>query len=136
MSIQQVNAISNRLSLRPPQRDSLEILARVCEIVSLEKNGDTAQALETIKTEFPTVEDFERDFPSLCFALATGVGKTRLMGAFSAYLYEAKGIRHRTSARQHVAVADFQEYLKPIPIVNRAPQHAVWLTFDAGADTL
>ena len=59
MSIQHVNAISNRLSLRAPQRDSLEILGRVCEIVSLEKDGDTAQALETIKTEFPTVEDFE-----------------------------------------------------------------------------
>jgi len=36
MSIQHVNAISNRLSLRSPQRDSLEILARVCEIVSLD----------------------------------------------------------------------------------------------------
>jgi hypothetical protein len=35
MSIQHVNAISNRLSRRPPQRDLLEILARVCEIVSL-----------------------------------------------------------------------------------------------------
>ncbi|MGB6336234.1 MAG: DEAD/DEAH box helicase family protein, partial [Thermoanaerobaculia bacterium] len=94
MSIQQVNAISNRLSLRPPQRDSLEILAHICEIVSLEKDGDTAQALETIKTEFPTVEDFERDFPSLCFALATGVGKTRLMGAFISYLYLSEGIGH------------------------------------------
>ena len=94
MSIQQVNAISNRLSLRPPQRDSLEILARACEIVSLEKNDDTAQVLETIKTEFPTVEDFERDFPSMCFALATGVGKTRLMGAFISYLYSSEGIRH------------------------------------------
>ncbi len=94
MSIQHVNAISNRLSLRPPQRDSLEILARMCEIISLEKNGDTAQALETIKTEFPTVEDFERDFPSLCFAIATGVGKTRLMGAFISYLYLSEGIRH------------------------------------------
>jgi len=94
MSIQHVNAISNRLSLRPPQRDSLEILARVCEIISLEKNRDTAQALETIKTEFLTVEDFERDFPSLCFAIATGVGKTRLMGAFISYLYLSEGIRH------------------------------------------
>ena len=28
MSIQHVNAISNRLSLRSPQRDSLEIMAR------------------------------------------------------------------------------------------------------------
>ena len=40
MSIQHVNAISNRLSLRPPQQASLEILARVCEIASLEKDGD------------------------------------------------------------------------------------------------
>jgi type III restriction enzyme len=94
MSIQHVNAISNRLSLRAPQRDSLEILARVCEIVSLEKDGDDAQALETIKTEFPTVGDFDREFPSLCFAIATGVGKTRLMGAFISYLYLSEGIRH------------------------------------------
>ena len=90
----QVNAISNRLSLRRPQRVSLEILARMCEIISLEKDSDTAQALAAIKTEFPTVEDFERDFPSLCFALATGVGKTRLMGAFISYLYLSEGIRH------------------------------------------
>lgn len=94
MSIQHVNAISNRLSLRPPQRDSLEILSRICEITTLEKNGDIAQALEIIKSEFPTVEDFERDFPSLCFALATGVGKTRLMGAFISYLYMSEDIRH------------------------------------------
>ncbi|MEC4685425.1 MAG: DEAD/DEAH box helicase family protein [Nitrospirota bacterium] len=94
MSIQHVNAISNRLSLRSPQRDSLEILARVCEIISLEKNGDTTKALETIKPEFPTIEAFERDFPSLCFALATGVGKTRLMGAFISYLCLSEGIRH------------------------------------------
>jgi len=94
MSIQHVNAIRNRLSLRAPQRDSLEILARVCEIVSLEKDGDVAQALEAIKSEFTTVEDFERDFPSLCFAIATGVGKTRLMGALISYLYLSEGIRH------------------------------------------
>ena len=40
------------------------------------------------------MQDFEREFPSLCFALATGVGKTRLMGAFISYLYRAEGIRH------------------------------------------
>src|ERR1700731_1835227 len=82
-----VNSISNRLSLRPPQRDSLEILDRVCEIISLEKSADPALALSAIRSEFPTVTDFERDYPSLCFALATGVGKTRLMGAFISYLY-------------------------------------------------
>ena len=94
MAIPHINAISNRMSLRPPQRDSLEILARVCEIVSLAKDTDPRVALEAIKSEFPTVEDFERDFPSLCFALATGVGKTRLMGAFIAYLQQAEGIRN------------------------------------------
>lgn len=94
MAIQHVNAISNRLSLRQPQRESLEILSRVCEIVSLAKDADVAASLEAIKSEFPSVEDFEREFPSLCFALATGVGKTRLMGAFIAYLYQAEKIRN------------------------------------------
>ena len=36
MNIQQVNSISNRLSLRPPHRDSLEILVHMCEIVSID----------------------------------------------------------------------------------------------------
>lgn len=89
-----VNAISGRLSLRPPQRESLEILARITEIAPPKKSADVAAALQIIQSEYPTVTDFERDFPSLCFALATGVGKTRLMGAFIAYLYLAKGIRH------------------------------------------
>lgn len=90
----EVNAIANRLSLRSPQRTSLEILDRVCDVMSLQKNGDSNAALAAIKVEYPSVTDFERDFPSLCFALATGVGKTRLMGAFIAYLYCVRNIRH------------------------------------------
>lgn len=90
----QVNAIAGRLSLRAPQRESLEILDRVTEIVPPKKNADLASALAAIKSEFPTVTDFEREFPSLCFALATGVGKTRLMGAFISYLHLAHGINH------------------------------------------
>jgi uncharacterized protein YuzE len=35
-----------------------------------------------------------------------------------------------------MAIADIQEYLKLLPTVNRAPQHTVWLTYDAEADTL
>ncbi|MDW7709785.1 MAG: DEAD/DEAH box helicase family protein [Deferrisomatales bacterium] len=89
-----VNAISGRLSLRKPQRDSLEILARITEIAPPRKDADLAAALQVIRSEYPNVQDFERDFPSICFALATGVGKTRLMGAFVAYLHLAKGIRH------------------------------------------
>ena len=89
-----VNAISGRLSLRPPQRHSLEILDRITEIVPPGKSVAVADALETIRKEYPSVTDFERDFPSLCFALATGVGKTRLMGAFITYLHLAHGINN------------------------------------------
>ena len=89
-----INTISNRLSLRTPQRESLEILSRISEIIPLNKERTIEQDLEVIKSEFPTVEEFEREFPSMCFALATGVGKTRLMGAFISYLHLAKGIKH------------------------------------------
>src|ERR1700687_2465733 len=88
------NAIAVRLSLRPPQRRSLEILDRIAEIVPPKKGADLTAALRAIREEFPTVVDFEREFPSLCFALATGVGKTRLMGAFIAYLYLTGKSRH------------------------------------------
>lgn len=94
MSQYHVNAISGRLSLRPPQKESLRLLHRVCELVRFEKDTNLAEALQTIKAEFPHVEDFEREFPSLCFALATGVGKTRLMGAFITYLYRVEGIKN------------------------------------------
>lgn len=94
MSIQDVNTIANRLSLREPQRDSLKILDRVLEITNLSKDADVSQALEIIQSEFPTVQDFERAFPSLCFSLATGVGKTRLMGAFIAYLHRFYNVKN------------------------------------------
>lgn len=88
-----VNSIAGRLSLRAPQRQSLEFLDRITEIVPPKKGTDLDAALTAIRSEFPTVTDFEREFPSLCFALATGVGKTRLMGAFIAYLHLAHGLK-------------------------------------------
>ncbi|NCC31068.1 MAG: type III restriction endonuclease subunit R [Chloroflexia bacterium] len=89
-----VNTIASRLSLRSPQRRSLEILHRITELVPLQERGDPAQILEVLRSEFPSLGDFEREFPSLCFALATGVGKTRLMGAFITYLHLAHGIKN------------------------------------------
>jgi type III restriction enzyme len=89
-----VRQISQRLSLRAPQQESLEILDRACALIPLSKGTDSAAALHAIQSEFPHVTSFDRDFPSLCFALATGVGKTRLMGAFIAYLYRTRGLRH------------------------------------------
>lgn len=50
--------------------------------------------LDRVREIFPTVTSFEREFPSICFALATGVGKTRLMAAIMAYLHRIKGVNH------------------------------------------
>jgi len=86
--------ISNRLSLREPQKTSLERLVTVIETMPLQKGLDLPLELEKVKALYPTCTDFERDFPSLCFALATGVGKTRLMGAFIAWLHLAKGMNN------------------------------------------
>jgi type III restriction enzyme len=86
--------ITQRLSLRPPQANSLQILDDILFKIDIHKIGDAAAALAAVKAAYPSVEDFERDFPSLCFAIATGVGKTRLMGAFISYLYLMGKSRH------------------------------------------
>jgi len=86
--------IKNRLSLRQPQADSLAILSEIADMLELEKSEDVAAGLKAIQEKYPTCSNFERDFPSVTFSLATGVGKTRLMGAFVAYLYLAKGIKN------------------------------------------
>ncbi len=102
MSERILNNISGRLSLRPPQRESLEALKTAIDSTVVENTlsellnhkHDVPALLEILKSQFPKLEDFEREFPSLCFALATGVGKTRLMGAFISYLHLAHGINN------------------------------------------
>lgn len=86
--------IAARLSLRGPQRESLDILAGLLEKLELTKDADLQHWLKTIRAQYPTVEKFEREFPTLCFALATGVGKTRLMGAIIAWLFITGRSRH------------------------------------------
>lgn len=86
--------INNVLALRPPQHDSLEIFARLCDVLSLSKEPDLEAELDAVHELFPTLSSFERDFPSFCFSLATGIGKTRLMGACIAYLHYEKGFNN------------------------------------------
>jgi type III restriction enzyme len=88
------NQIKQRLSLREPLKDSLDILAQLSGELSLKKDADLATELKIVQAHYPKVSDFERDFPSICFSIATGVGKTRLMGACITYLYLEKGIRN------------------------------------------
>lgn len=92
-----LHAVIGRLSLRPPQAESLIKLVRALDAAPdlLSHERDVSAILSTLKAEFSTLDDFEqREFPSLCFALATGVGKTRLMGAFIAYLHLAHRINN------------------------------------------
>ena len=86
--------ISGVMSLRKPQKKSLEILHEILNSVNLTKGMNLQAALGSVKALYPTCTDFERDFMSLTFALATGVGKTRLMGAFITYLYTQHNIKN------------------------------------------
>lgn len=89
-----VNFLNKQLSLRKPQYESLRILSDVLSQLGLSKDADLQHWLTVIQAQYPTVQAFERAFPSLCFALATGVGKTRLMGAMIAWLYLTGRSRH------------------------------------------
>lgn len=86
--------IAGVMSLREPQKESLKRLERIVENIPLDKNMDLEKSLECIREMFPICSAFERAFLSVTFALATGVGKTRLMGAFITYLYTQKGIKN------------------------------------------
>lgn len=96
-----VNNIKQRLSLREPLADALEVIAKLTDKLTLRKPA-TEEEYETYFKEqlkaaqevCPLCKKFERDFPSFAFSIATGIGKTRLMGACIAYLYLKKGIRH------------------------------------------
>lgn len=86
--------ISGTLSLRKPQDKSLAILDNILNHVIPSKKMDIDLALQEVKRLYPICTDFERDFMSLAFVLATGVGKTRLMGAFISYLYTNHGFKN------------------------------------------
>ncbi|MDU1963007.1 DEAD/DEAH box helicase [Enterocloster clostridioformis] len=86
--------ISGVMSLRKPQIKSLKILEQITTSVSLRKDANLKAALGAVHAMYPICTDFEREFLSLTFALATGVGKTRLMGAFIAYLYTQHNIKN------------------------------------------
>ena len=99
---EQLQRIKNRLSLREPLQEALDIVAKLSDDLTLSKvptNEDEALVflkteLDKVKNSFTTCTSFQRDFPSIAFSIATGVGKTRLMGACMAYLYLQKGIKN------------------------------------------
>ena len=98
---QTVNNIKQRLSLREPLAEALEVVAKLTDKLALKKPAAEADYEAYLKEQLklaqevcPFCKNFERDFPSFAFSIATGIGKTRLMAACIAYLYLKKGIRH------------------------------------------
>jgi len=106
---QALQYITNSMALRTPQQKSLEIFAEYLESPAGKKalsrlkreNRGNVNNIEIATKEYAKTipelfqfQAFERTFPAYTFALATGVGKTRLMGAFISYLYLAHKIQH------------------------------------------
>ena len=94
------NYINQRMSLRKPLGEALDVVEKLTDTLSLKKCDETnreqfiKEELQKAQTVCPYCRDFERDFPSFSFSIATGIGKTRLMGACIAYLYLKKKIRN------------------------------------------
>ena len=101
--------LTNAMSLRTPQQKSLVLFAdylesavgeKVLARMKRENRGglsDVEVATKDYARTIPEIKQFqafERTFPAYTFALATGVGKTRLMGAFVAYLHLVYGIQN------------------------------------------
>ncbi|MCX6731683.1 MAG: DEAD/DEAH box helicase family protein, partial [Candidatus Parcubacteria bacterium] len=82
--------IKQEMNLREPQSDSLDKfvdLLQSIDLVSLEQER-IKRLLERGTLGFPD------PYARFTFALATGVGKTKLMGAMMAWLYLSRKSRH------------------------------------------
>ena len=64
------------------------------EYKTASKSEAEKAASENCQDPHKIVVDKEFDFPSFCFDMTTGIGKTRLMGACIYYLYKTKGYKH------------------------------------------
>jgi type III restriction enzyme len=73
MSERAVHSIAGRLSLRPPQRESLGLLHDIVEVLNPHERAERGGSADASSRQaFPNLlekgfEDFEREFPSFCF---------------------------------------------------------------------
>lgn len=90
-----VNRIKYAMSLRTPQEEALSYLDAISTHCDYRK--DDKETIEAAASEYSENNRKVRtkfDFPSFCYNMATGIGKTRLMGACIYYLYKTKGYKH------------------------------------------
>lgn len=92
-----VDKIKWAMSLRDPQYEALKCFDNISskiEYKTASKSEAEKAASENCQEPHKIVVDKEFDFPSFCFDMTTGIGKTRLMGACIYYLYKTKGYKH------------------------------------------
>jgi len=77
------------LALWKPQRLGLRKLDATLSVIA-----DLRAPKDEVAASIPGRMAFDTDFPSFCFAIATGCGKTRLMGAAIAYLYQTRAYKN------------------------------------------
>lgn len=85
------------MSLRDPQYEALkyfDAISSKIEYRTSSKIDAEKIASENCQEPHTIVVDKEFDFPSFCFDMTTGIGKSRLMGACIYYLYKTKGYKH------------------------------------------
>jgi hypothetical protein len=104
-----VSELIRDMSLWKPQKEGLEVFAAIVQAVPLGKDVPKVTTIGTL-AGLPAIQNQIKgkrfdlnaeltgnggtDFPSFCFAIATGGGKTRLMGACIAHLYYTKGFKN------------------------------------------
>lgn len=92
-----VEKIKWAMSLRDPQYEALKCfddISSKLEYKTAAKADAEKIASENCQEPHKISVDKEFDFPSFCFDMTTGIGKTRLMGACIYYLYKTKGYKH------------------------------------------
>lgn len=92
-----VDKIKWAMSLRDPQYEALQYFDAISfkiEYRTSSKAEAEEIASENCQAPHTISVDKEFDFPSFCFDMTTGIGKSRLMGACIYYLYKTKGYKH------------------------------------------
>jgi type III restriction enzyme len=105
-----VQELIRDMNLWKPQKEGLEVLDRIMTTSPVGRGISKRETLGTMMVAEPPVSyaiqqelfNFQEEinpkigteFPSFCFAIATGDGKTRLMGACIAYLHKTKGFKN------------------------------------------
>ncbi len=105
-----VSDLTRDMELWKPQREALEVFDRTLSASQIGRGISKKQTLGALMLVEPAPSyafqqglfDFQEEinlrigtqFPSFCFDICTGGGKTRLMGACIAYLYQTKGFKN------------------------------------------